>query len=144
MFAWFDVTDVNGIGSSHFPQHVLDKHAAIGSAIFAGRFPTYQGWFESANCQSLTGWAWDASEPNSPISVDVYEGVQRGFHKIATVRANQFRQDLVNAGIGNGQHGFVFNVPSILRDGNSHVITIKYGGLVEQLNLSPGSITCVP
>ena len=145
VFAWFDVADVQAIGSSHFPQHVLDKHAAIGSAIFAGRMPAYQGSLDTINCQSLGGWAWDGSVPNSPISVDIYEGVQRGYHKIGTVRANVFRQDLLNAGIGNGQHGFTFNLPAtLIFDGLPHTLTIKYGGLEQQLNFSPQTITCAP
>ncbi|HEY0765824.1 MAG TPA: hypothetical protein VGD61_25820 [Pyrinomonadaceae bacterium] len=144
VFSWLDVPDVSGTGSKNLPQHVLDKHVAIGSAIFAGRTPGYQGFFETINCQSLGGWAWDSSEPNTPISVDVYEGVQRSFHKIATVRANQFRSDLVTAGIGNGQHGFTFNLPAILHDGQSHLITIDYSGLDQQLSLSPQTITCSP
>jgi hypothetical protein len=42
------------------------------------------------------GWAWDANHPNTSINVDVYDGNTL----IATVAANQFRQDLLNAGIG--------------------------------------------
>jgi hypothetical protein len=137
-FTWPDLTGENAIGSISFPQNVLDKHAAIGSAILSGRVPTYQGWFDSVNCQSLVGWAWDASEPNTPISVDIYDGVQ----KIGTVRANQYRSDLYYAGIGNGWHGFSFNLPQSIRNGQTHSIAIKYSGLDQQLNASPQSITC--
>lgn len=137
-FLWPDLPSEGAIGSISFPQNVLDKHAAIGSAILAGRFPTYQGTFDRIDCQSLAGWAWDASEPNTPISVDIYDGWQ----KIATVRANQFRQDLVNAGIGNGQHGFSFNLPASLRNGQNHWVLINYSGLDQGVNLNPRSITC--
>ena len=139
-FIWPDLTGENAIGTISFPQNVLDKHAAIGAAILAGRAPSYQGYFDWINCQSLVGWAWDASQPNTPISVDIYDGAVR----IATVRANQFRQDLLNAGIGNGWHGFSFNLPAHMRDGQTHSIAIKYGGLDQQLNVSPKSITCTP
>lgn len=138
VFAWGNVGAEGDLGSMSFPQHVLDKHAAIGAAILAGRYPTYQGNFDSIDCQSLTGWAWDASQPNTPISVDIYydNGALLG-----TVRANQFRQDLLNAGMGNGQHGFTFSLPWFVRNG-THPVTIKYSGLNEQLTNSPRSITC--
>ncbi len=140
VFLWPDLPSENAIGSISFPQNVRDKHKAIGEAIKAGRTPTYQGTFERIDCTSLGGWAWDASQPNTPISVDIYDGTQ----KIATVRANQFRQDLQNAGIGNGQHAFTFILPASLRNGQAHSITIKYGGLKQQLSSSPRSITCNP
>ncbi|HEX7773328.1 MAG TPA: hypothetical protein VF435_12955 [Pyrinomonadaceae bacterium] len=135
VFLWPDLSG-NDIGSISFPQNVLDKHVAIGSAIFAGRAPTYEGSFDRIDCQSLEGWAWDASQPNTPVSVDIYDGAQ----KLATVRANQFRQDILNAGIGNGQHGFTFSLPESLRNGQSHSIRIKYSGLDLQLSSSPRSI----
>jgi len=140
VFAWYGAPDTGGIGSMSFPQHVLDKHAAIGAAIFGGRSPTYQGYFDNINCQSVAGWAWDASQPNTPISVDIYDGVQ----KIATVRADQYRQDLVNAGIGNGRHGFTFTLPASLRNGHTHWVAIMYSGLSEQISISPRSLNCAP
>lgn len=123
IFLWYQAPDTGGIGSSSFPQHILDKHAAIGSAIFAGRYPTYQGNLDN----TLSGWAWDVSQPNTPISVDIFDG---GII-IATVRADQYRQDLVNAGIGNGRHGF--SLPATICDGRGHWIAVKYSGLNEDL-----------
>lgn len=137
-FLWADLTGENAIGSVSFPANVLAKHAAIGAAIRSGRAPVYQGNFERLDCQQISGWAWDVSQPNTPVSVDVYDGTQ----KIATVRANLFRQDLLNAGIGNGQHGFVLNLPASLRDGQTHSITLKYGGLNELISGSPRSVSC--
>lgn len=137
-FLWANLSGEGAIGSVSFPQNVLNKHAAIGAAILAGKAPTYQGYFDRIDCQSISGWAWDASQPNTPVSVDIYDGVE----KITTVRANQFRQDLLNANIGNGQHGFSFNTPPRLRDGQSHSVVIKYSGLDQQLSLSPRSINC--
>ena len=137
-FLWANLSCEGAIGSTSFPQNVLKKHQAIGAAILAGKVPKYQGVFESVSCFSVKGWAWDASQPNTPISVDIYEGSQ----KLATVRANQFRQDLLNGGVGNGQHGFTFNLPTSLRDGLVHWITIKYSGLEDQLNSGSRTIIC--
>ena len=144
IFAWYGAPDTGGLGSMDFPQHaaqhVLDKHAAIGAAIFGGKRPTYQGTFDRLDCESIAGWAWDSSQPNTPISVDIYDGWQ----KIATVRADQYRQDLVNAGIGNGRHGFTFTVPANLRNGQNHWVMLTYSGLFDNLNNSPRSINCAP
>jgi len=137
-FIWSDLTCEGAIGSVSFPQNVLDKHAAIGAAIFSGKIPGYAGNFQSLNCNTAVGWAWDSSQPNTPISVDVYDGST----KLGTVRANEFRQDLLNAGIGNGQHGFTFNLPPSVRNGVGHLITVKYGGLLQQLSNGSRSITC--
>src|SRR5438270_928063 len=51
----------------------------------------YNGYLDGADCNSVYGWAWDANQPNTPINVDLYDS--NTF--IATVAANQFRQDLV-------------------------------------------------
>src|SRR6185503_17416409 len=73
-FIWPDLTCEGAIGSVSFPQNVLDKHAAIGAAIFSGKIPGYAGNFQSLNCNTAVGWAWDSSQPNTPISVDVNNG----------------------------------------------------------------------
>jgi len=39
--------------------------------------------------------------------------------------ANLFRQDLLNAGIGNGQYGFKISLPLNFFDDNEHLITIS-------------------
>ena len=58
-------------------------------------------YHENANCRFLSGWAWD-NTPNSPINVDIY----RDGSFVTSISANAFRQDLVNAGKGNGAHGY--------------------------------------
>jgi hypothetical protein len=70
--------------------------------------------------------------------VDIYNGGT----KLTTVTANIFRQDLVNAGKGNGYHGFSYSTPGSLKDGNSHSINVKFGGISTNLSGSPKTITC--
>lgn len=67
---------------------------------------SYNGWVDLANCTTISGWAWDYT--NNPISVDLYDGSI----PLVTVVANQFRQDLLNAGIGNGYHAFSIPTPA--------------------------------
>jgi len=81
----------------------------------------FQGVLESSDCSKASGWAWDPKFPNTPISVDVLvDGVFR-----ETIPANQFRQDLVTSGRGDGRHGFVWPIPAALKNGKPHQITAR-------------------
>jgi hypothetical protein len=37
------------------------------------RAQSYGGYFDSADCGTLQGWAWDATQPNTPINVSIYD-----------------------------------------------------------------------
>ena len=102
--------------------------------------PVYQGFHEVANCTTISGWAWDSTQPNTPISVDIFSDSVL----VMTVLADQFRQDLLNAGVGNGAHGFSFTVPNSLKDGLPHSIQVRFGSTSTALNGTPRSITCSP
>jgi hypothetical protein len=82
---------------------------------------SYAGYLDTAGCGIIGGWAWDATQPNTPISVDIYDGA----NKILTVPANNFRSDLYTYGYGNGYHGFTVPTPTILKDNNLHYIYVK-------------------
>jgi hypothetical protein len=96
------------------------------------------GVLDSADCQSIRGWAWDPKRPDDPLKVDIYDGEQL----IATVLADQYRKDLVGAGLGNGKHGFDMAPPSKLSDGAVHPIRAKFSGKIYELNFSPRSFIC--
>ncbi len=84
----------------------------------------------------IAGWAWDGT--NTPISVDIYDnGVL-----LTSPLANLFRQDLLNAGIGNGYHAFNIATPTSLKDGQSHYITIFFHGTSNAL-LGSGTGTTI-
>ena len=100
--------------------------------------PAYGGYHEGIACYSTFGWAWDANRPTTPITVDVYDGSTL----IGSATANLFRQDLLNAGIGDGRHGFGFNLPASVRNGAAHTITVKFGGTSTNLSTTPKSINC--
>ena len=81
------------------------------------------GYLDVADCNQIIGWAWDRTNVNAALLVDIYDGntlIAGG------VLANQFRQDLLNAGKGNGQHGFGIPTPASLRDGKPHSIGVKF------------------
>jgi hypothetical protein len=102
--------------------------------------PAYGGFLDGADCNVIRGWAWDAKQPNTPINVDVY--IDNNNFVSIVAPANQFRQDLLNAGVGNGFHGFSFSTPSFLKDGHAHTIRVRFPGTLIDLSNSPRSINC--
>jgi hypothetical protein len=110
-----------------------------------GSPPAYEGYNDGTDCNEVWGWAWDQNAPNESISVDIcYVTTFGSLFYIGTAQANLFRQDLLNAGKGNGYHAFVFNLPAQFRDGNTYNIAVVYGGTIQQLTWSPRTIRCVP
>ena len=112
---------------------------ALAAAPGANPAPVYAGFHSGADCEEVYGWAWDRNQPNSPISVDIYDGNSR----LATVKASLFRQDLLRAGIGSGYYGFSYALPPSLRDGQSHSIWVKFSRTDISLGNSPKSLTCI-
>src|SRR5690349_4414639 len=92
---------------------------------------SYNGYLDTSwsNCGSLIGWAWDANQPNTPINLDLFDGSTL----IETIAANVYRADLVSAGIGNGYHGFSYNTPPSLKNGQNHSIHVKVAGTAFEL-----------
>lgn len=100
-----------------------------------------EGTDDTSNPSEIAGWAWDRVQPDAAAQVDIYDNpadiVPNGAPLLARVTANLFRQDLLDAGKGNGNHGFVFPFPAALKDGNSHRIHVTFAGTKTELNLSP-------
>jgi len=98
---------------------------------------SYSGFADVTNCSQIGGWAGTRRSRTTPSSVDVYDnGVL-----LVSPPANIFRQDLLNAGIGNGYHGYSIAMPSPLKDGHSHYITIYFHGASNQLSGAGTSTT---
>jgi hypothetical protein len=82
------------------------------------------------------GWAWDPSRPDTPISVDIYDGDM----VIRTILADKFSEALVREGIGNGKHAFVFNYPPEMHDGKEHTIRVRISGSNIDLRQTPRTV----
>jgi hypothetical protein len=99
--------------------------------------PSYEGYHDVADCSAIAGWAWDQNRPNTTINLDVYaDGAL-----LTTVPAGQFRQDLLDAGKGNGYHGFALATPAALIDGWAHSVWVRYAGTGLDLYNTPKTIT---
>ena len=68
-----------------------------------------RGNVEQADRTGILGWVREESDPANPVSIVVSIDGQ------ATMRvlANVYRQDLEQAGIGNGRHGFIFKLEGL-------------------------------
>ena len=103
----------------------------------------FDGFLDAATCNVIAGWAWNATTPNTPIDVDFF--IDNDSFASIRAPANQFRQDLANAGKGNGAHGFSFVTSAFLKDGQPHAIAPpKFRGTTLELNNSPRTINCGP
>lgn len=87
--------------------------------IVERRKPLLHGKLERVDAHEAVGWIADRAEPGATVSVELL------IHgKVAAIGlANLFRRDLLNAGIGAGAHGFVFDLSDV-RSGVSVGATI--------------------
>ncbi len=102
----------------------------------------YEGYLEKMSCDMVRGWAWDTSQPDRPLKIELYDGNRL----LKTVVADQYRQDLADAHKGNGRHLFIETpAQAELRDGSAHTVraVVKDAGYaLRPLADTPTSLTC--
>lgn len=100
----------------------------------------YDGYLDKVECGTMRGWAWDASLPNNPVTVEFLADGQ----PIGTAPANIYRPDLKNANKGNGAHAYSFPTPASLKDGQPHQISARIANSSYTLRWAPKTLTCSP
>ncbi len=105
--------------------------------------PQPTGLFETANCNQVSGWACDPSNPSAQLIVLFKDSTGTPVFKAL---ANIAREAAVAQQCGgNANHGFSWNVPNFLKTGTQQSLS-AYGvtstGSQFQLNGNPKSITC--
>jgi hypothetical protein len=98
----------------------------------------YEGNLERADCDTISGWAWNAVTPEAVIGVQIFGDGQL----LTTLTAEGPRPDLLAAGKGNGAHAFAWKLPALPKDGRAHSIGVRAGGSDYQLANSPRLVTC--
>jgi glycosyltransferase involved in cell wall biosynthesis/peptidoglycan/xylan/chitin deacetylase (PgdA/CDA1 family) len=98
----------------------------------------YEGYLDRAGCNIISGWVWDMNRPNTPVYVEIYDNG----NLLVILKADEFRQDLAEAGKGNGKHAFNSPTPPWLKDGKQHSISVKVSGAEFALFHSPKEIYC--
>jgi len=64
---------------------------------------------DQANSNEISGWIFDSKSSTNHLQVQLREGDK----VVATVTADEFRQDLLDAGIGSGHCGFHFDMQTL-------------------------------
>jgi hypothetical protein len=67
-----------------------------------------RGYVDLIETRSIAGWAQNVDHPEAPVCLDIYAAGEL----IGQVLANSYREDLANAGLGSGRHGFEFTAPA--------------------------------
>jgi glycosyltransferase involved in cell wall biosynthesis/SAM-dependent methyltransferase len=98
----------------------------------------YEGYHDLADCEKVRGWVWDLNRPDVRINVDIFADNIL----VARVTADEHRQDLADAGKGDGSHAFRYALPPWLRDGKPHFISVKVAGSDFELTATPKTIQC--
>ncbi len=106
---------------------------ALSAAASLARGPECQGHLEEIRGVRLRGWAWRPSRPEEKLVVEFISAKRR----LGEATASLFRPDLKQAGIGDGTHGFEFELPRELLDGREHVIHARFKHSGVELDHSP-------
>lgn len=113
----------------------LPQPAKEGTDISQGSF---NGYLDAANCYGIGGWAWDSLRPEARTEVEIYDGDVL----LAKIPADIYREDLKDAGIGDGKHGFYVALPPSLKNGAPHSISVKIAGTQTDLHTTPKGLLC--
>jgi sulfatase maturation enzyme AslB (radical SAM superfamily) len=70
----------------------------------------FEGRLDHVTGRTLYGWAWDDSLPNDPVTVELYDHDTQAL--LQSVIAGLPRADLLQAGKGDGRHGFSLTLPA--------------------------------
>jgi Hint domain len=81
------------------------------------RIAALRGFVDEVAAHRVAGWAQTVDHPEAPVCLDIYADGEL----IGQVLANRYRDDLEQAGIGSGRHGFAFTSPTALSSGTVEV-----------------------
>lgn len=82
------------------------------------------GYVDELSFQTIHGWAWDPTQPDEHVIVEILDGDR----VVLELTADMFRADLQQAGIGNGCHAFLVNAPATLFPGSRHNVRVQRKG----------------
>lgn len=119
---------VEGCSSS---QNDLDSSVRTGNG-------TYEGYLDRVDSAYISGWAYDKSNPDTPLVVEICDGDVL----LVRVKAATFRLDLLASGKGGGKHSFNVPVPVWMKDGKPRLIHVKVAASGFDLGNSPQELIC--
>jgi membrane protein involved in D-alanine export len=133
----------DGLVSRALAVFITFNAVCFGLLIFSGRIgaarlPHYMAKIERADCTLISGWAWDKLDRDAQVNVELWKDDKY----VLRAPANQFRDDLVDAGFGNGRHGFRIPTPAVFKDGRSHLMHLRIAGDRKGLADTTKTIVC--
>ncbi|RRB06636.1 putative Ig domain-containing protein [Larkinella rosea] len=103
----------------------------------------FDGYLDKLDCGGIRGWVWDRNKPNTPLTVEFYtESSPGNVTVLGSTLANIYRQDLKDAGKGNGAHAYNFTPPGSVTNGTA--IRARVLGSSYLLKGSPKAFQCAP
>jgi alginate O-acetyltransferase complex protein AlgJ len=99
-----------------------------------------EGRLQGVREGAVVGWAWDRRGPDIAELIDVFVDGEL----LGRTRAGQLSKNLARRGIGSGQHGFRFSLPSTMLDDQDHVVAARYARSGEDLPGSPLTTVLAP
>jgi hypothetical protein len=134
-FWWWDFyTEMHSYVKSRYPQIWSDASCVIYHLSPApGHVQGIEGNLDVADAGQIAGWAWDTNLPNRAVKVEIYDEKTL----LATVPADLFRKDLLDAHKGDGRHGFRHPDPFKAARGSVHTIRVLVAGTGMELVGSP-------
>lgn len=107
------------------------------------------GNFDTANCDSITGWVLDQDELGRALDIHVYRDGQAGSGGVflGSYTTDVLRPDVNRLYGATGNHGFNIPTPESVRDGRSHTVFVYAINPVSGKNNplltgSPKTISC--
>ncbi len=97
----------------------------------------FDGYIDEIRDNTLTGWACQRDVP-VPVTVTVF----RDDVPVTECRADRLRQDLLQSGIGSGQHGFAIDLHGLGFRSDSRV-TVRIEGRSFALNKSGSTVAAL-
>ena len=97
-----------------------------------------EGFHEVASCSEIAGWAWDPTDPDRRLRVDI----SAGGVKLGSAWADRYRPDLKGAGKDDGRLSFAWIPPDDLHQWTSAPIRVTLAGTDEALAATPRPLEC--
>ena len=94
---------------------------------------TLRGNLDYADWSGIKGWIWDPAQPEKRVALELLDGD----NLLATVLASEYRADLVEAGIGDGRHGFTIGFSETLLPFARHTLHLRPAGSTVELPSFP-------
>jgi len=91
------------------------------------------GRFDEFGPDLIGGWITRTENPSPPPEIELWEDGE----KVLSIIADIWRTDLEEHRQGDGRWGFSATVPGLLRDGKTHVLTIKLAGEADPITAGP-------